>query len=298
MFAEAASQLATVRDWLRFAVSRFNEAELFFGHGNADAYDEAAYLILHTLHLPLDRLDPFLDARLTPGEIEVLSRLLSRRVKDRVPAAYLTHEAWLGEYRFYVDERVIVPRSPIAEILLGETLAPWIGDASSVRQVIDLCSGSACLAILAAHVFAEAQVDATELSLSAMEVARRNIDDHRVSDRVSLTQGNLFCNLKTRYDLIVANPPYVNLDAMRALPAEYRAEPTLALDGGTDGLDIVRRILLEAPARLNPQGVLVVEVGHNRNVLESTFPKLPFIWLETSAGVDLVFLLKASDLPH
>jgi ribosomal protein L3 glutamine methyltransferase len=298
MFAEAASHLPTVRDWLRFAVSRFNEAQLFFGHGNADAYDEAAYLILHSLHLPLDRLEPFLDARLTPGEIAVLSKLLSRRIEDRVPAAYLTHEAWLGEYRFYVDERVIVPRSPIAHMLLAEALVPWVEDFGSIRYVLDLCTGSGCLAILAAHVFPEAQVDATELSPEAMEVARRNIDDHGVADRVSLRKGDLFGDLQTRYDLILANPPYVNLDSMRTLPAEYRAEPALALAGGTDGLDIVRRILRDAPLHLRPEGCLIVEVGHNRDVLETACPDTPFIWLETSPGGGDVFLLKASDLPR
>ncbi|MEQ1881791.1 MAG: 50S ribosomal protein L3 N(5)-glutamine methyltransferase [Burkholderiales bacterium] len=298
MFAEAASQLATVRDWLRFAVSRFNEAQLFFGHGNADAYDEAAYLILHTLHLPLDRLEPFLEARLTSGEIASLSSLLSRRIEQRVPAAYLTREAWLGDYRFYVDERVIVPRSPIAHMLLDETLAPWIEDFDSIRRVLDLCTGSGCLAILAAHVFSEAQVDATELSPQAIEVARRNIDDHGVADRVSVRKGDLFGDLKTRYDLIVANPPYVNLDSMQALPAEYRAEPALALAGGADGLDIVRRILREAPANLKPEGCLVVEVGHYRHVLETAFPDIPFIWLETAPQAGHVFLLQASDLPR
>jgi ribosomal protein L3 glutamine methyltransferase len=298
MFAEAASHLLTVRDCLRFAVSRFNEAQLFFGHGNADAYDEAAYLILHALHLPLDRLEPFLDARLTPDEIAVIGSLLSRRIKDRVPAAYLTREAWLGEYRFYVDERVIVPRSPVAHMLLDDTLTPWIEDFSSVKHVLDLCTGSGCLAILAAHVFPEAQVDATELSSEAIDVARRNIDDHGVSDRVNLRKGDLFSDLKARYDLILANPPYVNLESMQTLPAEYRAEPALALAGGADGLDIVRRILSEAPARLKPEGCLVVEVGHNRDALEAACPDIAFIWLETGPQAGHVFLLKASELPR
>ncbi|MFN0038039.1 MAG: 50S ribosomal protein L3 N(5)-glutamine methyltransferase [Burkholderiales bacterium] len=296
MFAEAASQLSTLRDWLRFAVSRFNEAGLSFGHGSTNAYDEAAYLLLHALHLPIDRLEPFLDARLTKSEIETVELLLARRIRERIPAAYLTREAWLREYRFYVDERVIVPRSPIAELLLDERLAPWIAEPAEIRHALDLCTGSGCLAILVALAFTQASVDATEISAAAMEVANKNIADYQLAERVRVTRGDLFGELAARYDLIVANPPYVDLAAMRALPAEYRAEPALALDGGADGLDVVRRILAQSGSRLTPQGLLVVEIGHQKETVEAAFPTLPFIWLETAAGADQVFLLQACDL--
>ena len=296
MFAEAASQLSTLRDWLRFAVSRFNEAGLSFGHGSTNAYDEAAYLLLHTLHLPIDRLEPFLDARLTKSEIEAVEQLLARRIRERIPAAYLTREAWLREYRFYVDERVIVPRSPIAELLLDERLSPWIAEPAGIRHALDLCTGSGCLAILLALVFPQASVDATEISAAAMEVANKNITDYQMADRVHVRRADLFGDLAARFDLIVANPPYVDLAAMRALPAEYRAEPALALDGGADGLDVVRRILTQSGSRLTPQGLLVVEIGHQKETVEAAFPTLPFIWLETAAGADQVFLLQACDL--
>lgn len=295
MFAEAAGSLRTVRDWLRFAVSRFNEARLAFGHGSATAYDEAAYLILHTLHLPLDRLEPFLDAAVTPDEALALGRLLDRRVKERIPAAYLTREAWLGDFRFYVDERVIVPRSFIAELLEGG-LEPWIADPDALGSAVDLCTGSGCLAILLAHAFPNARVDATELSEDAFAVAQRNVADYGLQDRVRLIRGDLFAGLQGPFDLIVSNPPYVNTQSMLELPPEYRAEPEMALAAGGDGLDMVRRILAESAARLTPGGVLVVEIGHNRQALEQAFPGLAFTWLETSAGDGLVFLLTAGQL--
>ena len=288
--------LITVRDWLRFAVSRFNEAELFFGHGSDNAFDEAAYLILHTLHLPLDRLDPFLDASLTHGESEAVQAVLERRVRERIPAAYLTHEAWLGAHRFYVDERVIVPRSFIAE-LLHEQLTPWVEDADGVTRVLDLCTGSGCLAILAALAFPEAQVDAADLSTDALDVAAKNVADYHLTDRVELVESDLFAALAGRsYDVIVSNPPYVNAESVAALPAEYRAEPALALGSGEDGLDATRRILAEAKSHLNPGGVLVVEIGHNRDALEAAFPTLPFTWLDTEGGDQFVFMLRREDL--
>jgi ribosomal protein L3 glutamine methyltransferase len=295
MFGEATAHLRTVRDWLRFAVSRFNEARLSFGHGTTGAYDEAAYLLLHTLHLPLDRLEPFLGAALTPKEIEAVSRVLQRRVEERVPAAYLTNEAWLGEFRFYVDERVIVPRSYIAE-LLQDGLEPWVKNADSIAATLDLCTGSGCLAVLLAHAFAHAQVDATEISPGAFEVAKRNVADHGLEDRIRLKQGDLFAGLRGPYQVIVANPPYVNAVSMKALPDEHRAEPELALAGGNDGLDVVRRILTEAAPRLTPDGLLVVEIGRNREALDKAFPKLPFTWIATSGGDDFVFLLTGAQL--
>ncbi len=288
--------LITLRDWLRFAVSRFNEAKLFFGHGSDNAFDEAAYLILHTLHLPLDRLEPFLDASLTHDEAEQVRSVIERRVRDRLPAAYLTHEAWLGEHRFYVDERVIVPRSFIAE-LLPEQLAPWIEDPDAVTRALDLCTGSGCLAILAALAFPDAKVDAVDLSKDALEVATRNVADYGLQDRVELLESDLFSALNGRsYDLILSNPPYVNAESVAALPPEYQAEPALALGSGVDGLDATRQILAQAKNHLNPGGLLVVEIGHNRDALEAAYPTLPFTWLDTESGDQFVFMLRREDL--
>lgn len=293
----AKGELVTVRDLLRFAVSRFNEAGLAFGHGSDNAWDEAAYLVLHTLHLPLERLEPFLDARLTAPEIDTLLGVITRRVEQRVPAAYLTNEAWLGNHRFYVDQRVIVPRSHIAE-LLAEGLAPWVEDPGAVGAALDLCTGSGCLAILLALAFPEARVDGGDLSNDALAVARRNVADYGLEERVRLLRSDLFEGLAgRRYDLIVSNPPYVTTEAMRRLPPEYRHEPALALAAGRDGLDVVRRILAQAPAHLSPRGLLVVEVGDGREALEQAFPDLPFTWIETAAGADFVFLLTRDQLP-
>jgi ribosomal protein L3 glutamine methyltransferase len=288
--------LITVRDWLRFAVSRFNEAKLFFGHGSDNAFDEAAYLILHTLHLPLDRLDPFLDASLTPDESDQVKTVIERRVRERLPAAYLTHEAWLGEHRFYVDERVIVPRSFIAE-LLREQLVPWLDDPDDVTRALDLCTGSGCLAILAALAFPNAHVDAVDLSKDALEVAARNVEEYGLKDQVELIESDLFKALVGRtYDVILSNPPYVNAESVAELPPEYQAEPALALGSGEDGLDATRQIMAAAKAHLNPGGLLVVEIGHNRDELEAAYPTLPFTWLDTESGDQFVFMLRREDL--
>jgi ribosomal protein L3 glutamine methyltransferase len=288
--------LITVRDWLRFAVSRFNQAKLFFGHGSDNAFDEAAYLILHTLHLPLERLEPFLDASLTHGESEEVQAVIERRVKERIPAAYLTNEAWLGEHRFYVDERVIVPRSFIAE-LLHEQLAPWVEEPDEVTRALDLCTGSGCLAILAALAFPNADVDAVDLSKDALEVAAKNVADYGLTERIELIESDLFAALKGRsYDVILSNPPYVNAESVAALPPEYQAEPALALGSGKDGLDATRQILAAAKDHLNPGGLLVVEIGHNRDVLEAAYPSLPFTWLDTEGGDQFVFMLRREDL--
>jgi ribosomal protein L3 glutamine methyltransferase len=292
----AHKELGTVRDCLRFAVSRFNEAKLFFGHGSNNAHDEAAYLILHTLHLPPDTLELYLDATLTAPERDLVLAVLKRRVKERLPAAYLTHEAWLTGHRFYVDKRVIVPRSFIAE-LLQEQLAPWIADPASIRSVLDLCTGSGCLAILAALHFPDARVDAADISSDALDVAQRNIYDYHLQDRVRTVDSDMNSALKgRRYDLILSNPPYVTGGAMAALPEEYRHEPALALTSGEDGLDHVRVILGNAAQHLTDNGMLVVEIGHNREAVEAAFPALPFIWPETSAGEDMVFILRQADL--
>jgi ribosomal protein L3 glutamine methyltransferase len=295
-FSGATHNLYTVRDWLRFAVSRFNQAKLFFGHGSSNAYDEAAYLILHTLHLPPDRLDPFLDARLTDMECAEVLNIIQQRVEQRVPAAYLTHEAFLGDFSFYVDERVIVPRSFIAELLL-EQLAPWIAEPEEIGSVLDLCTGSGCLAILAAHAFPYASVDAVDLSPDALSVAERNVADYDLQDRVHLIESDLFAKLNGRqYDLIISNPPYVDAASVAALPQEYLHEPKLALGSGHDGLDATHIILKHAAQHLTENGVLIVEIGHNREVLEAAYPALPFTWLDVSAGDQFVFMLHRNDL--
>ncbi|MFN0162144.1 MAG: 50S ribosomal protein L3 N(5)-glutamine methyltransferase [Burkholderiales bacterium] len=287
----------TLRDLLRHAVSRMIEAKVSFGHGTGNAYDEAAWLLLSTLHLPPDLLDPFLDARLTDEEITGVLKMIDRRTRDRVPTAYLTGEAWLGEHRFRVDSRVIVPRSFIAE-LLRERMAPWVATPDTARTILDLCTGSGCLAILAALAFPDARVDAADISADALQVARANVDDYGLSSRVTLIESDLFSSLSDRgYDLILCNPPYVDANSMAALPPEYRAEPALALAAGADGLDIVRRLLGEARSHLSPHGRLVVEIGHNRAALEAAYPQTPFLWTEVAAGGDFVFTLEAADLP-
>jgi len=294
MFDKAVQELHTVRDWLRYAISRFNHAGLFFGHGSTEAYDEAAYLVLHTLHLPIDRLDPFLDARLMPYERERLAQILDKRVRERIPAAYLTREAWLHGYRFYVDERVIVPRSFLAPMIL-EQFQPWL--ETEVHRALDLCTGSGCLAILLAESFPEANVDAVDLSAEALQVAARNVADYGLENRVSLHQGDLFAPLEGKtYDLIVSNPPYVDASSVNALPPEYLHEPKLALGSGHDGLDATRIILRDTARHLNPGGLLAVEIGHNRHALEAAFPELEFTWPDIEGGEDTVFLLSREQL--
>lgn len=287
-----ASPLSTVRDLLRLAVSRFTQAGLSFGHGTDNAYDEAVYLILHTLHLPLDTLDPFLDARLLPDEIAAVMEVIRRRVEERVPAAYITREAYMHGQRFYVDERVIVPRSFIGE-LLQDGLAPWVSDIDAIGPVLELCTGSGCLPILAAQTWPHASIDAVDISADALDVARRNVADYGLEDRIHLYHGDLYAPLPAgaTYDVILSNPPYVNEGAMQRLPAEYQAEPRIALAGGDDGMDVVRRIVAGARACLNPGGVLVVEIGNEFENVEAAFPDLELIWLTVSAGEEQVFLL-------
>ncbi|GJH00914.1 50S ribosomal protein L3 N(5)-glutamine methyltransferase [Paraburkholderia terrae] len=288
---------STVRDVLRYAVSQFNQAGLAFGHGSSNAYDEAAYLVLHTLHLPIDLLEPFLDACLTSEEIDAVLKVIERRAKDRVPAAYITQEAWMHGYRFHVDERVIVPRSFIGE-LLQDGLQPYVEDPEQVGAVLELCTGSGCLAILAAHAFPNADIDAVDLSPAALEVAARNVHDYELDERVALFEGDLYAPLpERRYDVIITNPPYVNAESMKALPAEYKHEPEMALAGGADGMDIVRRIIADARNWLTDEGVLVIEIGNERAHVEAAFGGLDLVWMSTSAGDDNVFLIQASDLP-
>jgi ribosomal protein L3 glutamine methyltransferase len=286
----------TLRDVLRHAVTRFNTEQLYFGHGSDNAFDEAVYLILHTLKLPLDQLDPFLDARLTEQEINALLTLIERRAKDRVPVAYLTSEALLGSYRFYVDERVIVPRSFIAE-LIPEQFQPWIADPDAVMNVLELCTGSGCLAIMLADAFPNAQIDAVDLSVDALQVAEKNIADYALQNRIMLHHSDLYNTLPNKkYDLIVTNPPYVNSTSMAQLPAEYQAEPQMALAGGEDGMNLVRRIVAGAKERLTAHGVLVVEIGNEFEHAEAAFSNLELTWLSTSAGDEAVFLVTADQL--
>lgn len=288
--------LITVRDWLRFGISRMNEAGLHFGHGTTNALDEAAYLILHTLHLPIDQLEPFLDACLTEVEREDVLNVFDQRVNKRTPAAYLTHEAWLGEYSFYVDERVLIPRSFIAT-LLRERLQPWIADADCVTSALDLCTGSGCLAILMAEAFPNADIDAVDISADALEVAKRNVSDYGLEEQIRLVQSDLYSALEDQqYDVIITNPPYVNAPSMDELPAEYQAEPVLALASGEDGLDHIRTILQHAATHLYPKGLLIAEIGHNREELEAAYPNLPFTWLETDGSDEFVFILSKEQL--
>ncbi|OON62220.1 ribosomal protein L3 N(5)-glutamine methyltransferase [Massilia sp. KIM] len=290
------SPFSTPRDLLRYAITRFNGAKLFFGHGSAEAFDEAAYLILHTLKLPLDRLEPFLDARLLPDEVLQVLSVIERRATERVPAAYITHEAWLGEYRFYVDERVLVPRSFIAE-LIPQTFSPWVEDPESVENVLELCTGSGCLAIMMADAFPNAVVDAVDISKDALAVAEHNIREYKLEGRVNPIESDLYQNVPfKKYDLIVSNPPYVNAASMRELPPEYLREPQIALAGGEDGMDLVRKIVAGAAERLTPEGILVVEIGNEREYAEAAFGALGLTWLTTSVGDDAVFLLTAEQL--
>ena len=291
-----ATLFTTPRDLLRYAVSRFHAAKLFFGHGSAEAFDEAAYLILHTLKLPLDKLDPFLDARLLPEEVLQVLAVIERRTVERVPAAYITNEAWLGTYAFYVDERVLVPRSFIAE-LIPQQFSPWVEDPYAVANILELCTGSGCLAIMMADCFPNAVVDAIDISTDAIAVAERNIRDYKLDGRVNPIVSDLYQNVPVKkYDMIITNPPYVNADSMSKLPPEYLREPHIALAGGEDGMDLVRKIVAGAAERLTPNGILMVEIGNEAEYAEAAFGHLGLTWLTTRAGDDMVFLLTAEQL--
>jgi len=296
-FDERRALFSSPRDWLRYAVSRFRAAGLAYGHGTTTGFDEAAYLILEGLNLPIDALDPFLDAALLAHERERLDALIEARAATRKPAAYLLNRAYIKGVPFYVDERVIVPRSFIGELLMtvfAEDNA-LTGDPLKVGRVLDLCTGGGSLAILAARVFPKAELDAADISAGALAVARRNLEEHGLAGRIRLFEGDLFAPVKgERYDLILANPPYVDDEALAAFPPEYAAEPRLAHAGGKDGLDLVRRILIAAPEHLAPDGALVCEIGEKRDLLARDFPNLPFVWLDTAESEGEVFLLKAS----
>jgi ribosomal protein L3 glutamine methyltransferase len=290
------TQFTTPRDLLRYAVTRFNAARLFFGHGSVEAFDEAAYLILHTLKLPLDKLDPFLDARLLADEVLQVLAVIERRAVERVPAAYITNEAWLGTYAFYVDERVLVPRSFIAE-LVPERFSPWVLDPDAVDNILELCTGSGCLAIMMADAFHNSVVDAVDISPDALAVAEHNIREYKLEGRVNPIESDLYANVPfKKYDMIITNPPYVNADSMSKLPQEYLREPQIALAGGADGMDLVRKIIEGACDYLTPDGILMVEIGNERENAEAAFGHLGLTWLTTSAGDDMVFLLTADQL--
>ncbi len=294
---QAITHLLTIRDWLRYSVSRFEEAGIFFGHGTDNAYDESVWLIMSALHLPMDTLENFFDARITPAEAKHLAHLIERRVTDRTPTAYLLREAWLKGFKFYVDERVIVPRSFIAE-LLENGLHPWIEYQEMVESAADICTGSGCLGVLLAHTFPNAAIDVVDISPDAIAVANINIKNYGLEEQVTAIESDMFNALTGKtYDLIISNPPYVDAPAMAMLPQEYRNEPQIALGSGSDGLDHTHTILREAGKHLNDGGLLIVEIGHNRDALLTAYPELPFTWLEVDSGNEFVFMLTKEQLP-
>ncbi len=297
----AAAELATVRDFIRFAVSQFNRADLVYGHGTSTAFEEAVFLVLEGLRLPIDQLEPWLGATLTTPERHHLAGLISARIVTRKPAPYLVNRAYIQGVPFYVDERVIVPRSYIGELLFtnlfGGDNFNLIAEPAEVSRVLDLCTGSGCLAILAAKIFTNAEIDAVDLSREALQVAEINVADSEAADRIELLHGDLFGPLKGRkYDVILTNPPYVDAEAMAALPPEFRHEPAMALASGKDGMDIVRRILKEAPKYLKDGGGLMCEFGFGREILEEQYPNLDFFWLQTEESYGEVFWLTREQL--
>lgn len=279
----------TVIELIERCSARLEQAGVSFGHGTDNAYDEAAWLVLWSLGLPLDALDAHADDAVMPEAEVRVEALVRERIATRKPAAYLTHEAWLQGVPFYVDERAIVPRSFIAELLADGTIDPWLSDRT--RRVLDLCTGNGSLAVLAAMAYPDVTVDASDLSDDALAVARINVDKHELSARIALRKSDLLAALDGPYDLILCNPPYVNARSMAALPAEYRAEPEQALAGGDDGMDLVRTLLRQAPTRMTEDAVLVLEIGNEREHFEAAFPSLEVVWLETSAGHDQVLLV-------
>jgi len=284
----------TLIELVRRAARQLKQSGVAFGHGTTNAMDEAAWLVLWRLGVPLDQLDEVGGMAVSPQECDGVLELINERIQSRKPAAYLTREAWLQGVPFYVDERVIVPRSFIAELIVDGTLDPWLSDVT--RSVLDLCTGNGSLAVLAALTWPEVTVDAADISPAALEVAKINVDRHALADRIRLFQSDGLQSVPGPYDLVLCNPPYVNAVSMAQLPAEYLAEPALALAGGADGMDFVRGLLREAAAHLNAQGVLVLEIGNERAHFEAAFPRLEAIWLETSAGEDQVLLVTRESL--
>ena len=291
--------LVTIRDWLRYAVSQFKKNNLYFGHGTTNAYDEAVCLILQSLNLPIDQLEPYLEAKLLTDEKALLLNRIKERIEKRIPLAYITHEAWLQGYSFYVDPRVIIPRSFIAEIVLNDQLVPWVEHPELVHCALDLCTGNGSLATIVADYFYDAEVVASDISDDALSVAEINLKRNHLDDRVELLKSDLFKSLGDylgAFDLIVTNPPYVDDRRMAALAPEYKYEPSLALSGGGGGLDLVDKILRQAKHYLSDVGILVLEMGDNRHELEDMYPDLNFNWMETLSGDGFVFVLTRADL--
>lgn len=287
------NELQTLRDVIRWATSQFNAAELFYGHGNDDAFNDALQLILHSLHLPVHELpELFADARLTLAEKQLIAELMHRRIIDRVPVPYLTHEAWFAGLPFYVDERVLIPRSPFAE-LIHDQFMPWVTDPESVLSILDLCTGSGCIAIACAEAFPQAQVDAIDINKNAIDVAKINIEKHHLTDQVHPIESDLWSALDSskKYDLIISNPPYVGATEMAGLPAEYHHEPANALEADDNGLALVEKILHRAADFLTPEGLLFVEVGNSDVAVNEKWPATPFLWLDFEQGGHGIFML-------
>jgi ribosomal protein L3 glutamine methyltransferase len=292
---EVLTTLSTLRDYIRWAASRFTQAKVSFGHGTVTALDEAAALVLHTVYQPYNLAEAYLDTVLTMNERQAVIDIIDRRINERIPAAYLTNEAVFAGLSFYVDQRVLVPRSPIAE-LIEQRFSPWV-EEDEVALILDLCTGSGCIAIACAYAFPDALVDAVDLSVDALAVAEINIENHQLSDSVTRYQSDLFTGLPPAlYDVIVSNPPYVCHEEWEQLPEEFRAEPDMGFKGGHTGLDIVIRILVDADDYLAEQGILIVEVGSSAQTLQDTFPEVPFYWLDFERGGDGVFLLTAEQV--
>lgn len=295
------TELFTIRDWIRFAVSQFEASDIFYGHGTDNAYDEAVWLIMSALHLPMDTLNNFLDARITTTERTKLANFIEQRITQHTPTAYLLKEAWLQGLKFYVDERVLIPRSFIAE-LLNNGLSPWIEFPEMIESAADICTGSGCLGVLLASVFPNAAIDVIDISQDAIDVANINIANYGLEAQITAIKSDMFSALRDennvckKYDVIISNPPYVDAPSMAALPAEYQNEPQLALGSGVAGLDHTHTILREAANYLNDDGILIVEIGHNREALEAAYPNIVFTWLEVSSGNEFVFLLTKSQL--
>jgi ribosomal protein L3 glutamine methyltransferase len=289
------TSLSTIRDYVRWGASQFTRAKVSFGHGTSSALDEAAALVLHTLHQPYNLAESYFQSTLTPDERQEVIAMIERRINERVPAAYLTQEAIFAGLPFFVDQRVLVPRSPIAE-LIEQRFAPWVNE-DNVERILDLCTGSACIAIACAYAFPDALVDGVDLSSDALAVAEQNVAKHDMADFVTLYQSDLFNDLPTsKYDVIVSNPPYVSVDEWEKLPTEFHAEPEMGFKGGASGLDLVIRILADADEYLAEQGILIIEVGSSAETLQNMFPDVPFYWLSFERGGDGVFLLTAEQV--